>query len=623
VGDRRKEAPVADHQDVPPPSDEHAETHPSAVQSSQALESYVRRWAPRIIERLALREGNLFLVLAVVIGLASGLLVVCFQVFINLIRLWLFGSALYSSSWRVLTLPALAGLVVAASVMRFFRGVRGSGVNQTKAAVYIYDGYIAFRTVVGKFFLCALAIGSGQSLGPEDPSLQIGAGLASAVGRKLRLSREKIRLIAPVGAAGGLAAAFNAPISAMIFVLEEVVGQWSAGVLGAIVLSAVSSTVVLRSFLGSEPLFRVPPYSFVHPTEFLAYGVLGVIGGFSGCVFIKLIGFLRPRLKALPAWTQYLQPAIAGLLVGVIGLFLPQVMGAGYYFIDQAMHSEYGWQMLALMAVFKIVATTLSFTSGTPGGMFAPALFIGAMMGGAVGGVEHHFFPALTGPVGMYALVGMGTVFAGFLRVPLTSVFMVLELSGNYSIILPVMVSNTIAYLISRRYQSTPLFDLLARQDGVDLPSIEEQREETMLRVEDGMRAPEAPVLSRTDSFRAAFQKVSNRSEQYFLVKRGRGFWGVISREVIQQQNALGKGEQALSSQLRDSPLPWVHPDQPLDMAMRLVSGWPLLPVVSRANPENLQGVITLDDILEAYRISGAARKYGPLPEAVGESLGG
>ncbi|MGH9327541.1 MAG: chloride channel protein, partial [Terriglobia bacterium] len=435
-----------------------------------------RRALDEFTHGFTLREGNLFLLLSIFIGVASGLLVVCFQIAIKWTHLWLFGSALHASPLRLLVLPAVVGLVIAACVMLVFRGVRGSGVNQTKAAVYIYDGYIPFKTVVGKFILCALAIGSGQSLGPEDPSLQIGAGIASILGRRLRLSRERIRLIAPVGAAAGLAAAFNAPIAAIIFVLEEVIGQWSAGVLGAIILAAVSSVVVMRGFLGSEPLFRIPAYRLANPTEFLAYAVLGIVGGFSSLVFVKLIGPLRARLKALPSWSHYLQPAAAGLIIGFIGLWFPQIMGAGYYSIDQAMHDQYVWHILALLAAFKILATSLSFASGTPGGMFAPTLFIGAMIGGAVGGVEHHFFPHLTGPVGAYALVGMGALFAGFLRVPMTSVFMVLELSGNYAIILPVLVANTIAYLISRKYQSVAIFDLLSRQDGVSLPSMEEQR---------------------------------------------------------------------------------------------------------------------------------------------------
>jgi CIC family chloride channel protein len=185
--------------------------------------------------------------------------------------------------------PTLAGLLVALLVLRVFPRVKGSGVTQTKSAVYIYDGHIPFDTVFGKLLTCALAIGSGQSLGPEDPSMQMGAGIASVLGRRLHLSREKVRLIAPVGAAAGLAAAFNAPISAVLFVIEEVIGTWSAGILGAVVLAAVSAVVVMRLFLGTSALFQIPPYSMAHASELLSYAVLGVIGGITSLIFVKLL----------------------------------------------------------------------------------------------------------------------------------------------------------------------------------------------------------------------------------------------------------------------------------------------------------------------------------------------
>ena len=343
---------------------------------------------------------------------------------------------------RVFLAPAIAGLGVALLVIYLFPRVRGSGVNQTKAAMYISNGYIPFSTVIGKFVTCALAIGSGQSLGPEDPSLQMGAGIASAIGRSLKLSQARVRLIAPVGAAAGLAAAFNAPISAVLFVIEEVIGTWSAGVLGAIVLAAVSSVVTMRWFLGANALFRVPALQIVRPVEYLAYAILGVVGGLVSLLFIKWIEYARPRILALPGWTQYILPAGAGLVIGIVGIWLPQVMGAGYGFIDQAMHDQFTWQILALLAMVKILSTSLSFVSGTPGGMFAPTLFIGAMLGGAVGAVEHHFFPWLSGGCGHFRAGGMGTCLPDSFAFPLTSVFMVLEVSGNYSIILPVMISN-------------------------------------------------------------------------------------------------------------------------------------------------------------------------------------
>ena len=216
--------------------------------------------------------------------------------------------------------PAIAGLVVAALVIWFFPAARGSGVNQTKAALYVYDGYISIRTVIGKFLTSALAIGAGHSLGPEDPSLQIGAGVASIIARNLRLSRRRLRMFAPIGAAAGLAAAFNAPISAILFVIEEVIGSWSAAVLGSLVLAAISSVVVARGFWGSEPMFRIPSITVRDPRELLAYAVLGVFGGLlAPAVFPGILGFLRPRLRALPRWTLFLQPAVAGVMVGAIG----------------------------------------------------------------------------------------------------------------------------------------------------------------------------------------------------------------------------------------------------------------------------------------------------------------
>src|SRR6476620_4759374 len=215
-------------------------------------------WLSSRAQSLRLSEGNLFLLLAIIIGMFSGMAVVCFRMSIEGVHRFLLGSTLTPAPLRTLLVPTAGGLVVAFLVQKFFAAARGSGVNQTKAAVYVFDGYVPFRTVIGKFLTCSIAIGSGQSLGPEDPSLQMGAGIASALGRRLKLSRDKLRLLAPVGAAAGLAAAFNAPISAVLFVIEEVIGRWSAGILGAVVLCAVSSVVVMRWFLGSAPLFRIP-----------------------------------------------------------------------------------------------------------------------------------------------------------------------------------------------------------------------------------------------------------------------------------------------------------------------------------------------------------------------------
>ena len=574
--------------------------------SEQPVENGTINERSRALWHSVFREDRFFLVLSVFIGIFSGLSVVCFRFAIGWCRLYLLGSGAVLTTSRLLLAPTLAGLVIAALVIHVFPQTRGSGVNQTKAALFIYNGYIPFRTAIGKFITAALAIGSGHSLGPEDPSLQIGASLASVLGRKMNLSRDRMRLIAPVGAAAGLAAAFNAPISAVLFVIEEVIGRWTAGILGSVVLSAVSSVVVMRWFLGSESLFRIPVVQLERPSELIAYCVLGVVGGLASVLFSEGIATLRPRCKALPLWTQYFQPGVAGLLIGIMAVLgAPQVMGAGYEAMDEAMHGRFTWQFMALLAGLKIVATLLSFVSGTPGGMFAPTLFIGAMLGAAVGGAEHVFLPHLNVSPGTYALVGMGVLFAGFLRAPMTSVFMVLEVSGNYSIIVPVILANTVAYLISRGLQPVAIFDLLTRQDGVDLPSMEEQREEGVLHVEDAMQRADGRVVEARETVGSALQLAEKSSADDLLVKLAPNGWGMVAKKDLRRMLAEGMGELDLNSVVSGVRIPYLHPDQALETALRYVDRWAVVPVVNRADLWRLEGVITERDVLERYREFG------------------
>lgn len=548
----------------------------------------------------SLEEEQVFLVLAILVGTFAGLAVVWFRVSIEWARVLLLGSALQPGWPTVVLVPALSGLLVAVLMATLFPRIRTSGVAYTKAAVYIYDGHIPFGTVIGKFVGCSLSIGGGHSLGPEDPSLQIGAGLASAIGRRFRLSRQRLRLVAPLGAAAGLAAAFNSPITAVLFVIEEVLGTWSGAVLGAVVLSAVSSAVVAQVFLGQDPLFHAPAYTLAHPSELLGFAALGIIGGLVGLIFTRTVLPLRARLIAAPTRWRFWQPAVAGVLVGAIGLVFPEVLGAGYHAIDQAMHDEYTWQILAALAAAKMAATALSFVSGTPGGMFAPTLFIGAMVGGAVGGALRVLAPELAGSTGAYALVGMGTLFAAILRAPLTSVFMIVEVSGSYSIVIPVLISNTIAYVIARRSREAALFDAVAAQDGLMLPSMEHQREEPLVRVEDVMRSEGTLALRAGETVAAAAASLDG-SKHHLFVRLGAG-WFTLSR--AQFDDAHRRTPELPVGTMSDlTPVPAVFPDQSLENALRVMGGRPALPVVHRADPDRLEGVLALDDVLRRYQL--------------------
>ena len=564
------------------------------------------------------REERLFLLLSIFIGIISGLLVVSFRMAIEWLSVLLQGSAPAPHQPRIIIVPVVAGLFIAVLTRYVFPAVRGSGVNQTKAALYIHNGYISTRTVIGKFLLCALAIGAGFSTGPEDPSLQIGAGVASLISRRIGLSREKLRIFAPVGAAAGLAAAFNAPISAILFVIEEVIGQWTAGVLGSIVLAAVSAVVVARWFWGAEPMFRVPSIALRDPRELLAYAVLGLVGGVASLIFAKSLEYLRPLLRRQPQWSQMLQPAAAGFLVGCIGYFgLPEVMGAGYAGIDQAMHAQFAFKVLLLLAAFKIIATTLSFSSGSPGGVFAPTLFVGAMLGAAIGSFEKHYFPHLTGSIGSYALVGMGVLFAAFLRAPLTSVFMVLEVSGNYSIILPVILANTIAYLLARSLQPVPIFELFTHQDGLYLPSMEEQREESELHFEDALLPVTLPILQGGQTLWSAktalTQMEADRPEgsatpSAILVQCRDGGWYAARQSELANLFAEVRTQDdpaantPLEEHLGKERTPLIFPDQPLSSALPYFRRWPVVPISNRATRGALEGVLSLDDVLKRYQ---------------------
>jgi chloride channel protein, CIC family len=495
-----------------------------------------------------LSETQRFLLLSILIGVFAGLLVVCFHIAIDFLSWYSLGALSGRFRFGRLISPTLGALLSTFLVTRLFPAARGSGVNQTKAALFINDGVVPASTMAGKFIACSIAIGSGNSLGPEDPSLQMGAGVASLLGRLFKLGRKNMRLVAPVGAAAGIAAAFNTPITGVLFVMEEVMASWNAEAVGSIVLSAVSAVVVMRWFLGNEPLFRVPIFELTHPSELLIYAAVGVVGGVLSAAFTRLIQALRGRLEKLPHRTELVQALCAGFIVGAIGLWLPEVMGAGYDAIDFALHDRFPWNLLLLLGGAKMLATLFCFSAGVPGGMFAPALFIGAMLGGGVGGLAHRYWPIFTSPASAYVLVGMGTFFAGVFRAPMTSIFMVFEVSASYVIILPVMVANTISYFISRRLHPVPFFTMLARQEGIDLPSAEEYRSSEVLRVEDAMRAaPEGFDLGRA---------------------------------------------------------PRIYPDVSLDAAMRLLAGNEILRVCSRSDPAKTIGVVALDDIHRAYGIA-------------------
>jgi CIC family chloride channel protein len=545
------------------------------------------------------------LALALLIGALVGTTIVAFLACTDWMNRLLFSRAM--PVWMRPLIPAAAALIAGYLLLRVFPNARGSGIPQTKAALIAGGGHISLKTVIGKFFCCSLSLGGGVALGREGPSVQIGAGIASFLARKARLEKRDVQALVPIGAAAALAAAFNTPMAAVLFTLEELLGDLNARVLGSVVIGAATSWMVLHLFLGDAPLFHVPSYSLVHPSEFLFYALLGVAGGGVSVLFTSSLLWLRLRYRRLPKWTLAFQPATGGLTAGVLALYSADVLGAGYAAVELSLHGALSGSAMFILLFLKLVATVVCYSSGNAGGIFGPSLFLGAMLGGGFGSLLHGWLPATTAPAGAYALVGMGTTFAGIIRSPVTSVVMIFELTRDYNIIVPLMISNLVAYAVARAFSHTPIYEALAIQDGVHLPHAKGQRPEPDLLVGDAMRSP-AVLLRRSTPIAVARQLVP---EGDCLIGENATLYGVVRGADLDDALHKGAGEAAVASLVRREVLDetvHLHPDEPADIVLHRLGQFNLsvLPVVDRRDITRVLGDVTLEDLLEAYRNASA-----------------
>ena len=560
--------------------------------------------APRLYlaAKLQQREDQVFLVLALVIGALTGLAVVAFILLTERAGMRLYPAG--GDRWRRVLFPVAGSLGIGYLLFRYFPDARGSGVPQTKAALFARDGRITLRTVLGKFFCTSATLASGIPLGREGPSVQVGAGIASVLGRFLRLRPEKVKALLPVGAAAAIAAAFNTPLAAVLFALEEIVSDLNAPILGSVVLASATSWVVLRLLLGNNPLFKVPQYKLVHPLEFAIYALLGVAGGVVSVAFTKLLLDMRARFLRFPQKTVWFQPVAGGLVVGLMGWFVPQVLGVGYGYVGDVLNGHMALNLMVLLVVLKLLAVTTSYASGNAGGIFGPALFIGAMLGGAVGTVAHHLLPAHTATPGAYALVGMGAVFAGIVRAPMTSVVMIFEMTQDYAVIVPLMIANLVSLFISSRLQRQPIYEALAVQDGIHLPTAETRHRHGQRQVSRITHAA-TQLLASEITVDEALERVRASEFRTWLVTDRRGVIGVINLATLEREAAEGTAKQ-LGEIVSGLVFPHVHPDQGLDLALERMGAnqIEILPVVSRADMHKLEGIVTLRDVLDSYGVN-------------------
>jgi CIC family chloride channel protein len=574
--------------------------HPAPTTENLTKMDLITALWSRLIVRLQQREEQVFLLLSLLIGAFTGLAVVAFIVVTERLGMRLY--PVDSAAWRRVLVPVIGSLTMGVLLYRFFPNARGSGVPQTKAALFARDGFISLRTVLGKFFCTATTLASGIPLGREGPSVQVGAGIGSVLGRWLGLRPEKVKALIPVGAAAAIAAAFNTPMAAVLFSLEEVMGDMHAPILGSVVLASATSWAVLRLLLGNNPLFQVPQYTLVHPLELAIYALLGIAGGFLSVAFTRLLLGMRKFFLHLPERTRWWHPVVGGVTVGLMGWFVPQVLGVGYTYVGNALNGTMALKLMLLLVVLKLLGVTVSYASGNAGGIFGPSLFLGAMLGGAIGTAAHGLLPGYTATPGAYALVGMGALFAGIVRAPMTSVLMIFEMTRDYAVIVPLMIANLTSFFISSRFQKKPIYEALAHQDGIHLPSRgtrDEPNQRTVLQIM--QRNPE--ILPAEMLVQDVIEQIRATKLSSWPVATKNYFLGMLPRETLERAFTDGRKEQPLKDLVEAKRVAHLHTDHALHLALERMSRdhIDVLPVVHRADIHKLEGVVALPDVLNAY----------------------
>jgi len=556
-------------------------------------------------------ESQRVFILTLIVGAACGLAAVSFHLAISWAEELLIDRALKAPGigwmWLGVLTPAMGGLFGGLLLAYLVPGARGSGIPQVKVAYAVKGGRIPLRDTVGKFVLSALQIGSGGSLGREGPTVHICAGIAAALGRTFALSQKNLKRLLPVGAAAGIAAAFNAPIAAVTFTIEEVVGDLDQTVLSGVIVAAAIAAAIERGILGEHPVFTVTETFGLHyASSIILYAVLGVLAGFVSLAFTEsLLGvrMLFRRMTVVPVWAQ---PAVGGALTGVLivaAIYFLQtggINGGGYDVLDSALSGKLAFKVMAALCVMKLAATVFSYSSGGAGGIFAPSLFIGGMLGGVVGYFDISLLGHPSSQLGAFALVGMGAVFAGIVRAPITSVLIIFEMTGSYGLILPLMIANMTSYALARRFRHTPIYEALLVQDDIFLPHPSRSTAHALERLQVSQAMNTDPVVLRSDmTVREAAEFVQRYEFTTFpIVDAESNCVGSIT-EMRLRRNLVEKQAERSIAEIADECRS-VQSDEPLATAVLLMheSRVRQLAVTDHATDAKLAGIITMSDIV-------------------------
>lgn len=599
-----------------------------------------------MLDRISPPEGILLLILAMVVGCATGLAAVFFIRLIDLIQHLSYSVfATYLADIGLLAyilIPVVGALLVGPIISIFASEAKGHGVPEVMQALVLEGGRIRPRVAVAKILASAFCIGTGGSAGREGPIVQVGSTLGSSIGQVLRLSDERIKNLVACGAAAGIAATFNAPIAGVAFAIEVLMCELQVRMFGNVVISAVFASIVSQMFLGRAPAFEVPNYVMLSPWAIFFYVILGLVAALVGIMFIRMLNNLEDRFEK---WDipQMLKPAVGALFlglmgatyVGIIGMFqsgsyegasanqlvdnLPHMYGSGFAFIEETLQGNFNVTLLVILILLKPIATSFTLGSGNSGGVFAPSLFLGAMLGGSLGFVFHSLFPAIAGPAGAYALVGMAAVFSATARAPLTAMLIVFEMSNDYHLILPLMVAGIIASYFAQWLHSESIYTLKLSKRGVHFAHGRDMDIMQGVLVREVMR--ENPITVQEDmSLARLFARFQETNLLGFPVVDGNGkLRGIVTLQDVER--ALSKEDKNIKemsvADVAMFDLVTAYPDEPIWTAIQKMSPRDLarLPVVGRVGSGHLLGMISRSDILRAYDVGIVRKQRGQMIE--------
>ncbi|MGD9116157.1 MAG: chloride channel protein [Dehalococcoidia bacterium] len=555
------------------------------------------------------------LTLSILVGAVAGLGAVGFRWLVAEVQTLFFSNGAeylgFMGPYYIIIIPAAGGLIVGLLTRYLAREAKGHGVPEVMEAVVLRGGRIRPRVSLVKALASSVCIGSGGSVGREGPIVQIGSSFGSTIGQWLGLSDDWVRTLLACGAAGGISATFNTPIGGVFFAMEVILGgRFLTRKFGYVVISSVVAEFVAYIFLGSQPSFDIIPYEMVSYWEAISYAILGIAAALAATLFIRVLYKME---DIFDAWhfPEFLKPALGGLGIGIIGLYSYDLFGVGYgdvfwmstKGVDQALLGEIALSSLAILMVLKILATSLTLGSGGSGGIFAPSLFIGAMLGGALGTVAAMLFPGYIAPSGAYALVGMAAVFAGSTRASFTAIIMLFEMTRNYSIILPLMIAVVISTVISRALNRETIYTRKLVRRGVDLRRMNKASPLKEITVEQAMTW-DFPTVPPTMLVRDLVAKLHRTGHHGFpVVNEKDELVGVVTITDVEAAMTKGETSELTVKDIASKSLMVAYKDEYIhDVFVKLGSlDVGRIPVVDRKNPKRLLGVLRRHDVLSAY----------------------